>query len=192
MFAGRPTNQELKKDLIAKYKGAMTPQNKDEIDRQLDFNLMSMIKKSALLVVLFTFVSAACLCQILTPVKWQFGSKKIDDKEAVIFVKATMAKGWHIYSLNVPEGGPIKTAIDFKSDGAYSLIGKTLEPKPNMNYEKVFEMDVPYFDREVVFQQKVALHKQGEVKVKGVVAFSACDAERCLPEDEVEFVITVR
>ena len=29
------TNQELKKDLIAKYKGAMTSQNKDEIDRQL-------------------------------------------------------------------------------------------------------------------------------------------------------------
>jgi len=29
------TDKELKKDLIAKYKGAMTPQNKDEIDCQL-------------------------------------------------------------------------------------------------------------------------------------------------------------
>lgn len=29
------TDKELKKDLIAKYKGAITPQNKDEIDRQL-------------------------------------------------------------------------------------------------------------------------------------------------------------
>ena len=151
-----------------------------------------MIKKSVLIAIIFTFVSSAGLCQILTPVKWQFGSKKVNDKEAVIFVKATMDKGWHIYSLNVPEGGPIKTAIDFKPDGAYSLIGKTLEPRAKTKYERVFDMDVPYFDNEVVFQQKVALNKQGEVKVKGVVAFSVCDAERCLPEDEVEFVVTVR
>ena len=29
------TDQKLKKDLITKYKGAMTPQNRDEIDHQL-------------------------------------------------------------------------------------------------------------------------------------------------------------
>lgn len=29
------TNKKSKKNLITKYKGAMTPQNKDEIDRQL-------------------------------------------------------------------------------------------------------------------------------------------------------------
>ncbi|SEL15210.1 Disulphide bond corrector protein DsbC [Parapedobacter koreensis] len=150
------------------------------------------MKRLTLTFFILTFISSASLCQILTPVKWQFGSKKVNDKEAVVFLKATMDKGWHIYSLNVPEGGPIKTSFDFESDGGYTLIGKAVEPRPKTKYEKVFDLDVPYFDNEVVFQQKIKLDKQKEVKIRGVVSFSACNAESCLPEDEVEFVVVIK
>lgn len=150
------------------------------------------MKKLILTLFIFLSVSSVSLSQILNPVQWQFGSKKINEKEAVIFVKATMDDGWHIYSLNVPEGGPIKTTFSFKQDDAFSLVGKTLEPEPKLKYEEVFAMNVPYFDKEVVFQQKIRLDRQADVKVRGVVSFAACDAERCLPEDEVEFVVAVK
>jgi hypothetical protein len=33
--------------------------------------------------------------QIETPVKWSYAAKKINSKEAVVFIKATINDGWH-------------------------------------------------------------------------------------------------
>lgn len=130
--------------------------------------------------------------QIFEPVKWTFGSKSIDEGQAVVFMKATMDKGWYIYSLDVPDGGPMKTSFSFHTSEAYALVGKTLEPNPKSTYESVFDMDVPYFDNEVVFQQRIKLNTTGATRVSGVIEFMSCDAERCLPQEEMPFALIVR
>src|SRR5690606_4331124 len=138
------------------------------------------MKNLSLIVVMVLMGASSAFSQILEPVKWEFGSKKINDKEAVVFMRAVIDKGWHIYSMNVEDGGPIKTSFAFASSSDFSLIGKTAEPKPKVKYEDVFGMDVAYFNNEVVFQQRVKLNK-GQTTVRGVVEFMACDAEQCLP-----------
>jgi len=148
---------------------------------------MKKISLAIILLVAATGVSA----QILKPVKWQFGAKKINNNEAVVFMKATMDSGWHIYSQHVEEGGPIKTSFAFAPSTDYTLVGKPAEPKAKTKHEEVFGMDVAYFDKEVVFQQKIKL-KKGATTVKGTVEFMACDANQCLPPDEVEFAVAVK
>ncbi|MGK6350727.1 protein-disulfide reductase DsbD domain-containing protein [Parapedobacter sp. DT-150] len=149
------------------------------------------MKKITLAIAILLITAAGASAQILQPVKWQFGAKKISASEAVIFMKATMDNGWHIYSQNVAEGGPIKTSFTFSPSADFALVGKPAEPKAKNKYEEVFDMDVPYFDKEVVFQQKVKL-KNGATTVKGAVEFMACDATQCLPPDEVEFTVAVK
>lgn len=149
------------------------------------------MKNLSLIVVMVLMGASSAFSQILEPVKWQFGSKKINDKEAVVFMRAVIDKGWHIYSMNVEDGGPIKTSFTFASSSDFSLIGNTAEPKPKVKYEDVFGMDVAYFNNEVVFQQRVKLNK-GQTTVRGVVEFMACDAEQCLPPDEVPFAIVIK
>jgi hypothetical protein len=39
--------------------------------------------------------------QILKPVKWSYGAKKISATEAVVFIKANIDGGWHLYSQTV-------------------------------------------------------------------------------------------
>lgn len=151
----------------------------------------SSMKNLSLVVVMILMGASSAFSQILEPVKWQFGAKKINDKEAVVFMKAVIDKGWHIYSLNVADGGPIKTSFSFSPSNEFSLIGKPIEPKPKTKYEEVFGMDVAYFNTEVVFQQKIKLNK-GQTTVRGVVEFMACDAEQCLPPDEVPFAIAIK
>ncbi len=63
-------------------------------------------------------IAALVLCagayaQIETPVRWSYAAKKVNGKEAVVLLKATIKPGWHIYSLNVKDGGPIKTSFEF-------------------------------------------------------------------------------
>lgn len=150
------------------------------------------MRKTVLLAFILTVICISGVSgQILTPVKWEFASKKISDTEAVVFLKAKMNAGWHIYSQTVGEGGPIKTTFTFSPSNDFTLVGKTNEPKPKTKHEEVFKMDVAYFDKEVVFQQKVKLAK-GQAVVKGTVEFMACDATQCLPPDEVDFAIQIK
>lgn len=140
---------------------------------------------------LFFFISSICLGQIVKPVKWAYAAKRISKTEAVVVFKATIDNGWHIYSQYVKDGGPVATHFEFTPSKAYSPIGKTSEPKPITKFEKAFEMDVSFFEKSVVFQQKIKLNAAQTV-VKGKIEYMVCNDRQCLPPDEVEFSIALK
>jgi DsbC/DsbD-like thiol-disulfide interchange protein len=128
--------------------------------------------------------------QILTPVKWSYAAKRTSKTTGILFIKASIDNGWHIYSQNLPKGGPIKTTIKFTPSATYRLIGNTSEPKPITKYEDTFHMNVGYFEKVVVFQQKITL-KAGKHIIKGSVSFMSCNEKQCLPEDTMSFSIPI-
>jgi len=136
-------------------------------------------------------LSSTVFGQILTPVKWSYAAKKVDNDQAIVFIKATIDKGWHIYSQHLADGGPIKTTLKFAANESYTLLGSTEEPKALNKYEKSFSMNVQYFEKSVIFQQKVKL-KSGQASVSGTVNFMVCSDKQCLPPDDVEFSVPVK
>jgi hypothetical protein len=149
-----------------------------------------MMKKVSLF--LFTMIlGMAAFAQIENPVKWSYAAKRVSATEAVVLVKATIDAGWHIYSQNVKDGGPVATSFTFPADKAYTLVGKPAEPKPIAKYEDAFKMNVSYFENSVIFQQKIKLKAAGAATVKGKVEFMTCNDRKCLPPDEVEFAVNV-
>ncbi|MDB5091100.1 MAG: sugar transporter [Mucilaginibacter sp.] len=147
--------------------------------------------KKIILIALLFIIHTTAFSQILAPVKWSYGTKRISDTEAIIFIKASIDKGWHIYSQHVDDGGPVKTTITFAADKAYALNGSTIEPRPVSKYEKTFSMNVSYFEKAVVFQQKVKL-KAGQASVNGTINYMACDDHQCLPPENVEFAVALK
>ncbi|MCF8274088.1 MAG: hypothetical protein K9I95_09665, partial [Flavobacteriaceae bacterium] len=66
--------------------------------------------------------------QILEPVKWTTSVEKLSDSEFTLISKATIESGWHLYSQNVPEDGPIATTFTYDdSQGNFKISGNTLE-----------------------------------------------------------------
>ena len=131
--------------------------------------------------------------QILDPVKWSYGSKRLSSTEGVVFLKATIDDGWHLYSQTVPNGGPTKTTITFEPSKDYTLIGGTLEPKPLTRIEKVFDgMTVSFFENSAIFQQKVKLKAGRPVTIKGSIEFMTCDDHQCIPPATVPFSVTIK
>ncbi len=137
------------------------------------------------------FLSITVNSQILKPVKWAYLAKKISKTDAVVAIRATIDNGWHIYSQNIAEGGPIKTTFKFTPAKAYKLNGKTTEPKPVVKFEKTFDMNVSYFEKSVTFTQKIKLTGP-TATVKGTVEFMVCDDSQCLPPETVDFSINVK
>jgi hypothetical protein len=149
------------------------------------------MKKISLLSLILTIIAFSQLkAQILTPVHWSYGAKKISSTEAVVFMKATIDNGWHVYSQTVKDGGPVKTTFTFSPSKEYKKIGKTMEPKPILRMEKVFNMEVGFFENAVIFQQKIKL-KSAQTIVKGTVEYMTCNDHQCLPPETIDFSIPI-
>jgi hypothetical protein len=140
----------------------------------------------------FLLVKGSAEAQILKPVKWTYGAKKTGNNEAIIYVKATIDSPWHIYSLHVGEGGPVKTTIKLNGSPTYLINSQATEPTPLKKFEEMFSMDVQYFEKSVIFQQKIELRAKGPVIVKGTLEFMACNDEMCLLPEEIEFSVAVK
>ncbi len=76
--------------------------------------------KKFLLASLVLLATVSAKAQIINPVHWSYAAKKTSPTEAVVLLKATVDKGWHIYSQTVKDGGPIKTSFTFDSSPAYA------------------------------------------------------------------------
>lgn len=148
------------------------------------------MKRLILFLAVTTFALSAH-SQILKPVTWSYAAKKTSSTEAVVYIKATIDDKWHLYSQNVKDGGPVKTTFTFPASKEYTLAGKTIEPKAVTRYEDAFKMNVSFFEKSVVFQQKIKLNGAAAT-VKGKVEFMTCDDKQCLPPEEIEFSIPVK
>lgn len=153
--------------------------------------MISLIKKTLATAATGLLFTVAAHAQILQPVHWSYAAKKVSATEAVVFFKATIDEGWHVYSQHVEDGGPVKTSFTFKTSPDFQLVGAVVEPKPITRMEKVFNMNVGFFENSVVFQQKVKL-KKGKATVKGTLEYMTCNDQKCLPPDDVDFSIDVK
>ncbi|MNK06024.1 disulfide bond corrector protein DsbC [compost metagenome] len=147
--------------------------------------------KKVLIFIALCLVAKLSSAQILNPVKWSYAAKRINSKEAIVYLKATIDNGWHIYSQNIAADGPTKTAFSFHPSKDYVLNGKTIEPKPISHFDRMFNMKIGYFEKTVIFQQKINIKSKGKIAVKGKLEFGTCDDTQCLPPQEIEFNVAV-
>lgn len=136
---------------------------------------------------LLSFVVYALQAQIKDPVKFKTELTPLSDTEAEVVFTATIDKGWHVYSTDLGDGGPIAATFNVDNKSGIELVGK-LKPvgKEVSTFDKLFEMKVRYFENTAKFVQKVKL-TGGAYAIEGYLEYGACDDESCLPPTEVPF-----
>lgn len=150
---------------------------------------MNSLKKLVLLV--FALGTTQLFAQMLDPVKWTFSYKKLTDSTAYIIFKAQIDKSWHLYSQDIPDGGPVPTSFKFVKSANYQLMGKVNEPKAIEEFDPNFEIKVKYFANQAEFKQKIKVFTDKSFVFKGNLEFMCCDDKQCLPPKEEEFEITL-
>lgn len=139
-----------------------------------------------IIIILGLFFGMFVNAQILEPVKWSTSVKKIADNEFKLISTATIEKGWHLYSQDVPEDGPIPTTFSYNNEkNSFNLVGKTVEEEGSIVEDPVFMMKIKFFDNTAVFEQTIQLLIE-ETVVNAIVEFMVCDDSRCLPPTEVD------
>ena len=142
---------------------------------------------SALLLISMAIVNA----QVLEPVSWTFKSEKKSDTGYEIIMTASIDDTWHLYAMDIPEGGPIATSFKFDTLEFYTLDGKPVAVnEPEVKFDNSFGMDIGMHSGTAEFRQKITVNKL-PVTVSGIVTFMSCDDSQCLSPRDVEFSVVI-
>ncbi|MBR1546984.1 MAG: thioredoxin family protein [Prevotella sp.] len=124
--------------------------------------------------------------QLVDPVHFSSQMRELSDNEAEIIFTGKIDAGWHVYSTDI-SGGPIPATFNkVKMDGV-ETVGK-LKPRGNelKKFDKLFDMDVRYFEGTATFVQRVKFTKE-KYTIDCYLEFGACNDEMCMPPTSVEF-----
>lgn len=144
--------------------------------------------KKVLSFMLLLMIAWAAEAQILTPVKWKIKLEDSDSSVKTLLFSAKLDNGWHLYDMNLPEGGPISTSFNYETlKGAKTVGSPVPSKKATTVYDEQFEMNLSWYAHEVSFTQKLEITNPKAFKVEGYVEFMACNDENCLPPDKESF-----
>ena len=147
--------------------------------------------KNRLLVLIALLFTLSSFSQILDPVEWSTSVEKVSENQYRLITKASIDRGWHLYSQTVPDGGPIPTQFKYTEDGTFTLDGKTKEEEGETVNDPVFEMKIKFFNDSATFEQLVDVTDK-TTTINGSVYFMVCNDTQCSAPTEVDLEFVVK
>ncbi|MGL4364565.1 MAG: protein-disulfide reductase DsbD family protein [Bacteroidales bacterium] len=142
------------------------------------------MKKKICLWILSLILSLGIYAQggILKPIKWDIKLEQISSNEALLTLKGSIDASWIVYGLDNPSDGPLPISIKLDQNKDFSLVNSLTEVKPaKVKYDELFEMQVRYFEKEVLVQQ-ILKFSEGitTLELKGSVEAQGCNDTECV------------
>lgn len=126
--------------------------------------------------------------QIYDPIKWSFELKDLPSAEKELWMTAVIEKGWHLYDMNLPGGGPVSTSVSFESLQGAEATGKAVASvAPAEIFDTAFNMRLRWYENTVTFVQKITVTDFKKFRVSGSIEFMVCNDETCLPPNRASF-----
>ena len=143
-----------------------------------------MKKPLTILLLLLAVITAAA--QMQDPVHFRSELKTISDTEAELLFSATIDAGWHVYSTGLGNDGPISATFHAdKMEGAKTVGALKARGKEQKVFDKMFDMEVRYFENAVTFVQKIQFTKP-QYDIECYVEYGACNDQMCMPPSTIE------
>lgn len=128
----------------------------------------------------------AAKAQMMDPVHFTTQLKDLKNGEAELIFMATIDAGWHVYSTGLGNDGPISASFNkVKMDGVETIGKLQARGKEIKQFDKLFEMEVRYFEQAVTFVQKIKFTKP-KYDIDCYVEYGACNDQSCLPPSEAQ------
>ena len=143
-----------------------------------------MKKLLTILIGLTAVLTAAA--QMQDPIHFRSELKRISDTEAELLFQATIDAGWHVYSTGLGNNGPISATFHAdRMEGAQTVGALKARGKEVKQFDKMFGMEVRYFEQAVTFVQKIRF-TQPQYDISCYIEYGACSDAMCLPPSSAE------
>ena len=116
----------------------------------------------------------------LDPVKWTYAIENVNGNQFELVFNAAIDKGFHLYSLSIPQDGPLPTEFSFETSSAYRLEDKMTEGNNGIKaMDEIFKMEITYFEEKASFRQKI-VSREKQFTVSGTIAYMVCNDHGCV------------
>ena len=144
-----------------------------------------MKRLSFMLMLLVAVVAAQA--QMVDPVHFTSELKMGKGAEAEIIFTGKIDAGWHVYSTDLGQDGPIEATFNAVKMEGVEKVGKlTPRGKEIKKFDEMFGMELKFFENAVTFVQKVKF-TQPQYSIDCYLEFGACNDKSCMPPTQVEF-----
>lgn len=152
----------------------------------------------------FSFFKPILLCVFLSvavfaqedPVKWTLNSDAAGKElkaaeEFSVRLNATIESGWHLYALDQPDGGPIKTTIKVSPDIPFELVRDVSAPDPKVEPDPNFivndkPLETKFYIDAAEFTVAARTLREAPADAFGLdVRYQLCNDTFCLPPKTV-------
>ena len=140
-----------------------------------------MMMKKAVSTCLLAMMAVVTMAQMMNPIHFTSQLKELKGGEGEIVFSATIDPGWHVYSTNLGDDGPISASFNaVKMDGVQTVGSLQPRGKEIKEFDKLFGMELSYFEGSVSFVQKIKFTKP-EYDIECYLEYGACNDQSCLP-----------
>lgn len=147
------------------------------------------MKRYLLAIIATLAVISGVHAQILKPVTWNSSVEMNDERNGRLIFKASIDEGWHLYGIDLPDGGPNPTTFTFDKVEGMTLNGDiTPSRKPHEQVDMVFHLKLNWWEDKVDFYQDFTLNEpNGAYLVEASVRFQGCNDGSCIPPSTETF-----
>lgn len=147
------------------------------------------MKRYLLAIIATLAVISGIHAQILKPVTWSSSVEMNDERNGRLIFKASIDEGWHLYGIDLPDGGPNPTTFTFDKVEGMTLNGDiTPSRKPHEQVDMVFHLKLNWWEDKVDFYQDFTLNEpNGAYLVEASVRFQGCNDGSCIPPSTETF-----
>ena len=123
------------------------------------------------------------------PVSWKFSLVDKGNGEIELTASATIERGWHLYDVNIPDGGPTPTSLTIEEVKGAVKVGefKTIDSQLHSGYDDIFKMNIGYYENKAKFVQRFEVTDKAAFSLQGDIRAQACNDETCTPPLPIEF-----
>ena len=158
--------------------------------------------QTVVLTLVALFSAATLPSTSIRPVKWSVvggntARSAVRGRSTDIELRADIAKGWHIYSLNQKPGGPIPLRLKLSGATDVSIRGLIRAPKPDRTFDKNFGIETELYSGSPRFTVPVAVPANsptGLRKFQIEARYQVCSDNLCLPPrtDKLDVTLQIR
>lgn len=135
--------------------------------------------KKILYTLSFLLAVVVAQAQMVEPVHFNAKLNMLSGDKAEIVFSGTIDPGWHVYSCDINEDGPVKASFHAEKLEGVELVG-ALKPLGQVkeNFDPIFGTKLRFFENEGAFVQQIRFTKP-HYKLSCYLEYGACNNKMC-------------
>jgi len=137
------------------------------------------------------FAVIAMFAQEESPITWNASVRMTSERDGVLYIRANIEPGWHLYSTSLPDGGPKATSFGFAGTAGINFNGPVkAKTKSVEKLDPQFGINLTFYEETALFTRSFSIDPEVAEKMISIkVTFMGCNDETCLPPRTVSLSV---